>query len=1044
MTARSTRPDGRVTAVLVTHDGAAWLPETLAGLAEQQRRPDAVVVVDTGSVDASLELVAPVADQLVTLPREASYGQAIRAALQGCAAATEGEWLWLLHDDCAPDPGALAALLETAAEMPSAGVVGPKCLSWDGRHLIEVGITTDATGRRETGLERHEVDHGQHDAVRDVLAVGTAGALVRRSLFERLGGFDPALPTARDDIDFGWRVNRAGARVVVAPRAVVRHASAGATGVRAPGVPGRAHRLERRAALWTLLVNVPGAALVLGLPRVVVGTLLRALGLLLARRSGDALDELAALGWVLRRPATLRAARRARRATAEVPHAGVRPLLAGPSARLRSYREAVSGLARRSVAPDLPRQRRAVPVESGPVAEEAEDYDTRGDGLVRYLLTRPPVVLVVALAVVSLLAFRHLLGGTVWGGTLLPPPAGAADLWHTYTSGWHPVSTGSAATAPPSLALLALLSTVLLGKPWLAVEVLLVGAVPLAGLTAYLAAGALTRDRRVRLWAGAGYALLPALSAALATGRVDVAVAVALLPTLAAAITWTLRREPAGRGRHAPAATGLLLTVVVAFVPVTWLVAAAALVVGTAVARIPRRLLSAVVVLAVPALLLLPWSADVARHPALLLGGLGRPLDATAAPAHAFLLASPGGPGTPWPWLALPLVLAALVAVSRLGRSGPALAAWVLVLAGVGLGLGLQSQVLVTPWGERTVAWPGIAAALAGLGLVLGVVVAADGAREALVRRNFGWRQPAAALLALTVGAAPLAMAGSWVVRGAGDPLHGDAAPVAPAFVAADLASADQPRLLMLRGSGIGVDYLLERGADGPRLGDVDLARSGVARSRLTALVRRLVAGSGEDVAAGLATFGVRYVIARDLAPAISARLDATDGLSRRPSDVVGLWRVTAPAARLALRDPAAAQVALAGRTPSAVATPLPSGPVTARTRVPAGSAGRLVVLAEPADGRWTATLDGVRLPGRTAYGWAQAFELPPSGGELRLARDEGHRALWLWLQAGLTLLVVVLAVPAPSRRGEPVRGTDPGQQPEPQDAPPVLTGGGA
>ena len=70
------------------------------------------------------------------------------------------------------------------------------------------------------------------DKVRDVLAVSSAGMLVRRDIWRDLKGFDPRLPIFRDDIDFGWRARRAGHRVAVAPDAVVYHAQAAASGER--------------------------------------------------------------------------------------------------------------------------------------------------------------------------------------------------------------------------------------------------------------------------------------------------------------------------------------------------------------------------------------------------------------------------------------------------------------------------------------------------------------------------------------------------------------------------------------------------------------------------------------------------------------------------------------------------------------------------------------------------------------------------------------------------------------------------------------------
>src|SRR5207248_2847572 len=236
-------PDHAVTTVLVSHDGSAWLPETLAALAAQTRAPQRVVAVDTGSRDSSVDqLVAALGrSAVVSRPRDTGFGAAVQAGLDAFDGAPPppgvspdaDEWVWVLHDDCAPEPDALARLLERAAASPSASVVGPKVLSWDRRRLLEVGVTVDSSGFRETGLEPREVDQGQHDEVGDVLAVGTAGMLVRRDVWNRLGGLDPAWPVAGDDTDFGWRVNASGGRVLVAPRAVMRHRAAMTEGARA-------------------------------------------------------------------------------------------------------------------------------------------------------------------------------------------------------------------------------------------------------------------------------------------------------------------------------------------------------------------------------------------------------------------------------------------------------------------------------------------------------------------------------------------------------------------------------------------------------------------------------------------------------------------------------------------------------------------------------------------------------------------------------------------------------------------------------------------
>src|SRR5205807_2464057 len=79
-----------------------------------------------------------------------------------------------------------------------------------------------------------------------------------------------------------------------------------------------------------------------------------------------------------------------------------------------------------------------------------------------------------------------------------PAPAGASDLWSLYRESWHAVGVGTSTAAPPWLAVLAGLSTLALGQPWLVVAVIILGAVPLAGWTAYAAGSTVTRSRWLR------------------------------------------------------------------------------------------------------------------------------------------------------------------------------------------------------------------------------------------------------------------------------------------------------------------------------------------------------------------------------------------------------------------------------------------------------------------------------------------------------------------------------------------------------------------
>jgi GT2 family glycosyltransferase len=1008
-----------VTAVLVAHEGAAWLPRALAALRAQTVRPAAVVCVDTGSTDGSAALLAKAYGGVVKLPPSAGYPEAVAAGLAG---APVHAWVWLLHDDCAPEPGALEALLAHAAADPSAALLGPKVRDWDDpRVLVEVGVTVDGSGHRETGLERREYDQGQHDAVRRVLAVGTAGALVRRDVWDALGGLDPALPVYRDDLDLGWRVNAAGHGVVVVPAARVEHVRAATTGRRRLGaVRGSPEAVDRRHALFVLLAHAGPVRFPLTLLGLVLGSLLRVVGLLLTRQPAGAGDELRALAGLLATPWRLVGARRRRARTRVRARRDIEHLLARRRVRLRARAQAVGDWLSGGASGEPAGAAFGDPQDE--LAEHAEELAAPA----RPLLRRPAVLLVLGLAVLTLLAERALLapGGSLAGGRLLPPPDGASDLWRAYTASWHAASVGSDVPAPPALAVLAGLSGLLLGKAALAVDLLLLACVPVAGLVAHAVAGRVVASPVLRLWAAATWALLPVATGAVAAGRLDAAVGQVALPVLALAGARLLTRDPRDTGWRRAWGFGLGLAAVAAFAPVLWLLTAVVLLAGSVggwlsaapvLRRVAaRRVRAALVVVGVPVAVLWPWSGLLAARPLLLLHGPGRLDPALAAPVGGWQLAllDPGGPGSPVAVLTLGVLLAALGGTVRQARRRVALAAWGLVA------VGLVAAVLLVGLPREPV-WPGSALQVAAAGMLLAAVVAGDRVRAGLARTDFGWRQPTVVAVAVLAAAAPVLLAGSWLVRGADDPLTRQPRPLLPAFAAAEVAADPGARVLLLQQRGDGrLAYELTR-AGGAGLYDDAVAPSGPQRAALDDVVADLASARGSDAAEALATRAVRYVALRGGAGELSAALDGQRGLVRRASEAgLVLWQVRAPAARLeVLAPPVAARAVRGARAPD---PELPAGPASALTAgadLPAGPAGRLLVLAEAADPGWQATLDGRPLPRRTAWGWAQAFALPDGGGRLVLRRDPTPRSRALAVQAAAVLVVVVLAAPAARRR---------------------------
>jgi GT2 family glycosyltransferase len=1063
----ATRPPafGRhvVTAVLVAHNGARWLPQSAAGLRSQTRLPQRFVAVDTGSTDASADILGQLlgTDRVVRAPLGTGFGAAVDLGI----AATDDrhgesypvpdpdqpdpdqseadkpvQWLWLLHDDAEPEPDALECLLRFVDSSPTVALAGPKLRGWTDRGtLLELGVTIARSGRRETGLERREQDQGQHDGVHDVLAVSTAGMLVRRDVWHALGGLDPVLPLYRDDVDFGWRVNHAGHRVVCVTDAVVHHAEAASHARRnLAAFPERYPRSDRRHANYVLLANLPLLLVPWAALRLTLGTVVRAFGLLVGKMPARAFDEVVALASVLGRPDRLARARWRRRSTRVVPFRAVRPLLATPASSLRHGMEKVTAVIGVGAAASYAAGRHRA-VETGPASEDAEDLPSWGSGLVRRVLSKPPAVLALTLIVLTLVASRDLWGGgRLMGGALLPAPDSAGDLWRTYTEGWHPVGVGSDTSAPPYLAVLAALGTLLFGNVSAAVSLLLLGAVPLAGLTAYRALRRVVESPWLRIWGATTYALLPPLTGAVAAGRVGTAALAVLLPLAAVTALRAVRGSGSGSLRAAWIG-GSLLAVMSAFAPLAYVVALVLGLGAVASRRLGRPvLLRLLVLLVMPPVLLMPWLPALARHPQLFLleGGLVRPelVDPSLDPLAVFLL-HPGGPGMYPLAFTVGLVLAALAALLRPDRRRLVMAGWACALAGIAGGVALSHTRLDAPGLDGSVAaWPGPATLIAGAGLVLAAVVGAEGARERIARSSFGWRQLAAVAVTVTALAVPVLAGPWWALQGAGGPLERRDPVLLPAFVAAEGEHRDRPRTLVLRQREEGqLSYALLR-ADGPRLGDADTVAGSDIAIGLDETVSDLASGRGGDAAADLLPYGVRFVLlGRPVDPALADAIDAVPGLVRVSApDRAALWKVRYPAGR----------VRVVSGTADTSGTVLHSGAVGVRTEVSAGRTPRLVTLADQRDSRWQATLDGRRLEPRRYDGWAQAFVLPADGGQLVVRYDDGDRQLLLWLQLAAVLIAVVLSLPAVRTVDEPDEVVT--ADPPPSEQVPVEAGAGA
>lgn len=564
-----------VVAVLVARERPAdyagpTLKQAVQSIQEQTARPQLLVIADTSEdghmsrttvrelrapgseghsnvawpasdTDAASDTKLAVPVELAPVTSTDNFGQAIQAALDQTSnmpAATQ--WYWLLHDDMVAARPALQELMAVTTGSETIAVVGPKQVDYtDPDTLLSLGIDATGSARRVFKTEPGEIDQGQHDAREDVLAVGTAGALVRKTVWEEVGGLDRALGPFGDGLEFGRRVRMAGHRVVVAPKAVVEHEQASF----GKDEDGTASFPRRRAEqIYNWLVGLPGWQLPLALVWLPILTVLRIIGRLVTGKPKLAVAEARAYGQALRMTISLRRARKNLKAVSLIPRGALDTLVSDP-AGIRTRR----------------RMARKISSDKG---ETEIVLDAAARSSLRRHTTQTITGLLALLALVGAVAwlawapYSSGIQGGLWGSL----PANWGTLAAEAFSGWQLTGDGLAGAGSPLLAVFTVVAApfALLGIPPTAVGFgLYFLAAPLAAWAGWTLAAALTRSPSVRVAVGALWVASPAFIVPLISGNIPAVVLyLAAVPTFIG--LWRAIRPPLAL--HAGGATNILKT----------------------------------------------------------------------------------------------------------------------------------------------------------------------------------------------------------------------------------------------------------------------------------------------------------------------------------------------------------------------------------------------------------------------------------------------------------------------------------------------------
>jgi GT2 family glycosyltransferase len=261
----------KVSVVIVNWNGAKHLRLCLPSLAAQAFKSFEIIVVDNCSSDESADVVKSNGARWLPLEKNIGLGPALNRG----AAIADGDLLLFVNNDMRFDPGFVGALVEPLEKDKEVFATDGMQFNWDGTvrghlaaRLTIVSSKRDSVTELVPGLYFYQQERAVNSPV---FMASAACMMVRKVLFDEIGGFDDRLPLGYEDVEICWRAWVHGRKTLYIPSAVCWHRIGGSVGSREGArfgfrgvLKGRlllaTKLLPSRYALRTWLISMAGLA----------------------------------------------------------------------------------------------------------------------------------------------------------------------------------------------------------------------------------------------------------------------------------------------------------------------------------------------------------------------------------------------------------------------------------------------------------------------------------------------------------------------------------------------------------------------------------------------------------------------------------------------------------------------------------------------------------------------------------------------------------------------------------------------------------------
>lgn len=203
----------QVSIIIVNYNGKELLEKCLESLFKANYEKFEVILVDNNSTDGTLEFVTKNYPSIIIIKLDSNKGFAEPNNI--AAKIAKGKYLLFLNNDTVVTPDFISEMIKVVENDKKIGICQSLLLKPDG--------SIDSSGDFIDKLGVVYNSKTKIDDMREISSARGASMLIRKKVFDELGGFDEKFFVSFEDVDLGWRTWIIGYHVMLVPTSIVYH-----------------------------------------------------------------------------------------------------------------------------------------------------------------------------------------------------------------------------------------------------------------------------------------------------------------------------------------------------------------------------------------------------------------------------------------------------------------------------------------------------------------------------------------------------------------------------------------------------------------------------------------------------------------------------------------------------------------------------------------------------------------------------------------------------------------------------------------------------